>query len=138
MARVERGERLGHAARVLDLQEVRRARQEEPVSVRKPVDQQAIRLGETRMQRNAVLAECDEDGLRDPPRLRLAEAPGEPGWKLRLVERRRVGERLLERPRKDALERLPVGGPSHPRNSSTATSAPTSRKRSPLRVRPSR
>jgi hypothetical protein len=113
MAREERCERFGHGARVLELQEVRRAREDEALGPGQPVEKQPIRLYKAGMERGAPLTEHDEDGLPDAARLRFAEVPVEPSRKIRLEERRRIDHRLLDGAGKHCVEPLSVLRPAH-------------------------
>jgi hypothetical protein len=110
----EGGERLGHRARLLELEEMARAGKDGPLGLRQPRQEQAVRLAEARMESQALLPEHDERRLRDPPNVRLAELRCEPAWEVDLEAGRRVRHGLLERAWNDAVEVLAVRRPAAP------------------------
>lgn len=92
MARKERAERLCGEARVRELQEVGRARQDNRLHPREPGPQQLMRLEEAGPT-GIVVAE-GEHRLGDPRRVLLADCPLLEGRGVNLKEGLRIGDGL--------------------------------------------
>ena len=97
MLREEPPQPLGHALRILDLQQMRGPGKHERLYVRKPVEQQLVALPPDRIELQAPLAHYGEHRLNDPPGVCLLERPLPQGRQFLLEERLRIGDMLLER-----------------------------------------
>src|SRR5262245_54372722 len=102
---------LGHAARVLCVEQVRRVWQVERLDVRQPGEQQVASLREGRC---GALPEDGEYGVCDATRVLLRERPPLDRWQLLGEEGVRGRHRILERAREPALQCRPVTRPEDP------------------------